>query len=544
MEKAPLLHGSPSSRRFDARGPNAVQQFLRGLCVILLAINVYSLAFRAHEYFSQRWERASLNYGNEHISWKRCGTIKGHQLECSSVDVPMDQFDSVNSADKTFNIPLVRLRGKNAHKNIVLNPGGPGASGINFIYDFGESLNAQVGEGFHLVSFDPRGVNSSTPVASCYPDDETRKRLSKVRTSDLIRDSPELYAWATNFARACNETLGEHGRYLNTPQTAADMNNILDALGQNEMYYWGFSYGTVLGQTYATLFPDRVGRMVIDGVVDQDGWFEKQVDDTLYVDSAKVLSGFFEECFKSGENCELSGFAKSSTELEAKTKRAINNLRSAPASVYVNSSLWGELTDHKLWYDGVYREIYTPETWPRLAHNLAQLLNGSATDAFIAYGQGDLFAPVGESYRVIALNDAKSGPDYWPQKRLDLLKVVLPFFDKYFFAKAQHQLYYMKQQWSLPRTHNYVPQKEVKTANPLLVLSMRYDPVCPLKSAKGAKQIFAGSRLVEVNGYGHCSLAMPSGCLDEHIRRYFNEGKLPDGDTTCEIDQPYFPARN
>lgn len=186
--------------------------------------------------------RGPRHYEGEHITWEPCGDIKDRPLECSTITVPMDQFDATNTEDKVFTIPLIRMRGKNATQNLLLNPGGPGGSGFEFLHRRGEQLSTIVGEGFHLLSFDPRGINGSTPKAACYPDKKTREALSYVRDTKVIEDSPEAYAFAKNFVRACSDTLGEHGLYINTPQTAADMNSILDAVGQKEMIYWGFSY--------------------------------------------------------------------------------------------------------------------------------------------------------------------------------------------------------------------------------------------------------------------------------------------------------------
>jgi len=101
-----------------------------------------------------------------------------------------------------------------------------------------------------------------------------------------------MYAWSHNLVRACAETMGEHGKYVNTPQTAADMNSILDAVGQEDMAYWGFSYGTILGQTYAGLFPNRSKRVIIDGVANQFDWYEGQLDYEAFTDSENVFNGF------------------------------------------------------------------------------------------------------------------------------------------------------------------------------------------------------------------------------------------------------------
>lgn len=117
---------------------------------------------------------------------------------------------------------------------------GPGGSGAEFVYRRGKQLSEIVGDDYHLLSFDPRGINGSMPLATCYPSKEAGRELSYVRDLELIHDSPETYAWTQNYVRACADTMDEHGAYINTVQTAADMNSILDAVGQEQMAYWGF----------------------------------------------------------------------------------------------------------------------------------------------------------------------------------------------------------------------------------------------------------------------------------------------------------------
>jgi pimeloyl-ACP methyl ester carboxylesterase len=112
---------------------------------------------------------------------------------------------------------------------------------LNFLLRAGEKLNKIIGEGFHLLSFDPRGVNGSVPQASCYVTAEQRAVEIENIPWDLESQAGEMFTKAENKAKACEDTMGEYGAYVNTPQTAADMNSILDAIGQEKMYYWGFS---------------------------------------------------------------------------------------------------------------------------------------------------------------------------------------------------------------------------------------------------------------------------------------------------------------
>ncbi|KAK2882615.1 hypothetical protein FQN49_000187 [Arthroderma sp. PD_2] len=479
-------------------------------------------------------------YPGEHIQWEPCGQVDHRPLECSSIAVPKDQFNPSNFDNETFNIPLVRMRGKNATQNLLVNPGGPGGSGFAFMYGDALEIMRVIDESFHLLSFDPRGVNSSRPLATCYPDQETRKRLPEIKATDPSADSPEVYAWTTNFAHACSDTMGESGKYINTPQTAADMNNILDAVGQKDMAYWGFSYGSILGQTYATMFPDRSKRVIIDGIASHFDWYGALIEDKDFIDSEKVLYGIFDECVKAGANCTLSALADTSEELYQKFMDFTAQIQAEPVSVYVNNSLYGVLDYHSLWFNGVYRALYRPSGWYSFTDRLAKLMQGDATEAFLAYGFGDPFTRIGDGDIVIHLNDGPSGSEHWPQERTKLLDQLLPWYANSSFAFSQNKLYYAKQQWRIPRTHTFKPRQNVETAHPLLVLSMTFDPVCPLASAKVATESFKGSRLVEVKGYGHCSQAMESSCAATHIRNFLQKGVLPDNHVQCEVDNKYY----
>ncbi|OTB07251.1 hypothetical protein M426DRAFT_71891 [Hypoxylon sp. CI-4A] len=446
-------------------------------------------------------------YPGEQISWQQCAEVKGRPIECSSVKVPIDQFTGTNSGNKTFTIPLVRMRGHNATKNLFLNPGGPGTSGTEFLYRAGEQLRTIVGEGFHLLSFDPRGVNASRPQATCYPDADTRR--SRSRPHDI-------------------------------GVTAADLNNILDAVGQESLYYWGFSYGTTIGQTYATLYPGRAERVIIDGVENQFSWYEGLLSTDTFHDTERVWDGFLEECMKAGENCKLSSLAESKDTLKEKLFSFTEQLKGSPISVYVNNTVYGTLDYETIWYRAIFRALNKPATWYDLADRLAKLMQGNATEFFLAYAFRDPWTSEGDATEFVSFNDGYSGAPYWPQDLKSLLGIVNPYINESFFAPAEVGNYYIKQQWQMPRSHSYVPYEGVKTAHPLLILSTTYDPVCPLKSARVAHAAFEGSRIVEVQGYGHCSIAVPSTCLARHVSAFLYNGTLPDGHTKCEVDGPYF----
>ncbi len=532
MEKANSIEtGQPQAHRRKGW----LQLLLLAAIVILLQAGAYArfaAIWKPHQHATVR------KYAGETIEWKACGENDGYELECSSLDVPMDHFDAANSGTDTFTIPLIRIRGKSATKNQLVNPGGPGASGINYIYRGGKKLKTIVGENYHILGFDPRGVNGSRPAALCYPDQEARKKLSPVRDSDPVRDGPEVYAWAENFAQACIDTSGRHAEYINTPQTAADMNNILDAVGQDGMAYWGLSYGTTLGQTYATMFPERSERVIIDGVSNHFHHYESLINPSSYMDSEKVLAGFFDECIKAGDDCALSQLADTGSELQSKVMDFIWSLKRRPFSVYLDNTSYGALDAHTMLF-AIFSNLYKPEGWYKLADELAQLMQGNGTAAFLAYGVDDGDTMYSEHNKVIHNNDAIAGKDNWPQND-ELLDLLLPTFNQSMFAYERFVDYYVRSLWRLPKRHSYKPQRSVKTTHPLLILSQSFDPICPLASARVAKSIFEGSRIVQVMGYGHCSVATQSSCTARHIRDFLDSGVLPLEDVECEVDGPYF----
>lgn len=294
-----------------------------------------------------------------------------------------------------------------------------------------------------------------------------------------------------------------------------------------------FSYGTTLGQTYATLFPSRSERVIIDGVSNNFLWYSNDLDAESFTNTEDVLDGFFDECIKAGKNCTLSSLANSKEELEELVFDLSEKLKKQPISVYVNSTMYGMLDYPALWYNGIFPSLYKPATWYGLAENLAQLLNGNATAAWLAYGKDGGWGIEGEANQFVTSSDSLTGPKYWTQDRGEFLEQILSIANESIFVPTENRGYYLKQQWSIPRTHNFTQKYGVQTAHPLLILSTTYDPICPLVSAETAQQAFEGSQIVEVLGYGHCSVAVASTCLAKHVRNFLYNGTLPEGHTKC-----------
>ncbi|KAF4580954.1 Alpha/beta hydrolase fold-1 [Ophiocordyceps camponoti-floridani] len=525
---------------------------MRSLFLYLAASTVFhATAYSADE----KPKDPAKKYPGENISWTPCGnTTEGTPLECSDIDVPADQFAPKNQTSKLkFNIPLIRLRSKNGTKNLLFNPGGPGASGVENTIKVGDGIFNATGRDYHILSFDPRGVKGSEPNASC------SSLTQPEPSSPFTIGDAKLYAWATTWGKSCADIMGEHGKFINTPQTAADMNSILDAVGQSDMYYLGVSYGSLLGQTYASLFPNRSARVIIDSVAHLSEYYESKVETANYNFTAEVWEGFISECFKAGNRCPLSSRAGSDKELLDKVTSFIDGLGPEPMSTYVNATVNGFLTARDVW-GGILSDLYNPGLWNMTATAVDQMMNGNGTEALLRWmpGGGEEEAEqeedeeekrpgVEESSRsVIRANDRPSGPAAWSQGLDSLVEELTPFYQnnksKRWFEGWQPD-YYMLQQWPINKTHSFQVTKDVKTAFPLLILQNQFDPVTPLVGAQFASETFNSSRLVVADQYGHTAIGT-NDCVDESVRAYLGNGTLPNNGTVCQSEVKYFTPQN
>lgn len=236
---------------------------------------------------------------------------------------------------------------------------------------------------------------------------------------------------------------------VNTPQTAADMNSILDAVGQEDMIYWGFSYGTTLGQTYATMYPERSKRVVIDGVANINDTYRRLDPDQKHLsDSEKVLYGLFDECVKAGpDHCPLAPFGSTADELWEAVLSRVDELRDEPLSVYVNNTVYGIFDYPNFLTNAIFYTLYAPKrSWSPVAGMLAKFLGGNATELWMELGRADHYASIGEAIRFVTFNDAKSGPEYWPQSRQDVVDEIVRVGNKSLFSRIDMTGFFGRQQ--------------------------------------------------------------------------------------------------
>lgn len=284
--------------------------------------------------------------------------------------------------------------------------------------------------------------------------------------------------------------------------------------------------------------------MVLDGINDLDEWYNSFSFEEYLTDTDKIFTGFVEECFKAKEACPLRSIKgeqfRSASQLQSHIDGFLRKLEDEPIPVYLSSTNYGAITRRSLVRNGILFALYKPSTWPSFAHNLFELLNGNTTPAYVEYSESWVLKYlVDDSATFIGLNDN------WKSGKEAPVHGIKPVYNhinsrtemSYLVSRYRGSDIYDRASWSIPTTHGFHPRcypgsPRVRTAEPILILSTTWDPVCPLISAKKAQKSFEGARLVQQRSYGHCTLSMPSLCTVGHLRRYFNEGLLPEPGAT------------
>ncbi|KAF5357279.1 hypothetical protein D9758_005919 [Tetrapyrgos nigripes] len=469
------------------------------------------------------------------FTWVDC--FSGFQ--CARFQAPLDYSNPDNGQSAA--IAVVKLAAQAPASEyggpIFTNPGGPGGSGVSFMLGGGQFIQSIVGAQFDIIGFDPRGVNNTTPQISFFNTDVERLAFLVDERADL-NSTPEALpeSWARYQIAGQLAQSRDNGslNFVTTADVARDMLGMSEALGQENLQYWGFSYGTVLGSVFATMFPDRIKRLVIDGVLDMDAWLANDLGG-LVNDTDKTMQWFFDGCHAAGpENCAF--YASSPAKIEAALDDIYDSLRSQPLPVFLNSDLYGVLTYDTL-RSIIMVALYTPPLFPLLAQGLAEVQAGNATTFFklLSIVSGD-----GSAEALTAIECGDSDPFNADASQL---REYMSRINSTFAGMGGMPLMNRCAGWKIHPEHRFKgPAGAANTSHPLLVIGNTADPVTPLAGAKKTSLSFPGSVLLTQDSPGHASINTISTCTHQHIAAYFANGTLPEEGTVCSLDAPLFPT--
>ncbi|VDC03757.1 unnamed protein product [Peniophora sp. CBMAI 1063] len=495
------------------------------------------------------------------LNWTSCYASVASIYQCARLEVPLDWYN-VSNTNATAAIALIRipspygLNGSDAYRGpLLFNPGGPGQSGVEtLLTETAQQLLERVGDVYDLVSFDPRGVGRSTPQAQRIP---SQLQAAIWGEETLFGALPPLsipgnVGLTLAKAEVSNAVYGQTGAnylpFINTPYTAEDMMQIVRAHGRDKLSYYGVSYGTVLGATVASLYPDKIERMVLDGVADAQAYYAGNVTVNL-LDTDKAVDVFFQACYEAGP--ELCAFYDSSAEqISANLDALYEQLKVAPIPALVNEASFG-VVDYGMLRDLIRNVVYTPyQLFPILAQGLALLQQGNATAFFEFASTTSSFScdcakstnPENtiDALLTVACNDSpvqNYTVSEW-QSRYDAATDVSEYADVYFGLSMRCQ------SWPVA-TANRVPSPSSiggNTSVPILFVGNTIDPATPHAGAVATSALFPGSALLTQNSTGHISMSATSNCTTSVVAKYFVDASLPKDGVVCQVEGEFFPA--
>ncbi|KAH8833690.1 TAP-like protein-domain-containing protein [Flagelloscypha sp. PMI_526] len=479
-------------------------------------------------------------------------------FSCTRLQVPLNYSDPEGPKAA---IALIRQRSPLSLDSpsyagpILYNPGGPGGSGVEFVWKIAPFMRKIVGPTFDLVGFDPRGVAFSTPRATFYKT-EVEHLLWKAMglENDVTGITREELAqkWAQFQVVGSRAQELNHAQYLQhitTENTARDMLYITRKYGWEKLKYQGYSYGTILGTTFATLFPDNIERMVLDGVGEAATYFSTLWHSNLR-DTDKTMQAFFDSCSAAGSSA-CAFWKPTSSEIQADLEALYQNVRASPIPVHTSGLRYGTVGYSQL-RSLVFQSLFSPyRSFPALAQgladlrehrdgkNLLDLLGGGIAEDFDSQCAEYPLRHEIESLIAIACNDGTN-----VNGTLDaFLEYSKDFRDRTQWADAWEIIRvacagYPK--WD--KTHFQGPIGATATSFPLLFIGNTADPAAPLWAAQDTQIRFPGSSLLTQDSPGHCSLSAPSTCTAQVVQAYMVNGTLPVEGAVCEVDKGIFEA--
>ena len=451
--------------------------------------------------------------------WADCGD----GFACAEIRVPRDY---AAPSEGYLNISIIRAAATKPARRIgslLINPGGPGESGVEFVRDGLTLFPKELRERFDLVGFDPRGVNSSTAIR-CIDNLDGHDALDP--SPDNAAELKTLVESAHAYADACGQRNDVTLPYLSTDAVARDMDIIRAAVGDKKLSYLGFSYGTLIGAMYAERFPDRIRAMALDGAIDPSLDLE-----TFRADQANAFEGaltsFLDDCAKDS-TCAFYEGGNSAKAFDALMASIDRN--PIPALRLRDPRLVGP----GLAWSAVLGSLYLKEAWPTLATALAQAKDGDGSimllisDPFRGRKANGSYSNMQDAYTANTCLDYPAPTD---------VKVFTRWATQ-FVRTAPHFAQLVAYNdltcafWPVPAQGT--PRAVSATgAPPIVVMGTTGDPATPYHWAQSLADQLESGVLVTRNGEGHTAY-LESACVKKAVDTYLLALKAPKDGLTCD----------
>lgn len=456
------------------------------------------------------------------VSWRGCG-----DAECATVDVPVD-YDDPSGETTELSVKVIPAKGGNATRSIFVNPGGPGGDATDFADRMSLEFGDDVRKAYDIVGVDPRGVGDSTPL-QCLSDDDFSDFTNVDPDPDDQSEIDALRKSVRDLGAACEKEAGALAAHVSTEEAARDMDVVRALLGRDEMDWFGASYGTQLGATYATLFPERVGRMVLDGAVDPSlSVIESAIGQTTGFQRA--LEAFAKDCVKR-DDCPLGD------DVDTGLARIADLMKQLDQTPMETRDSTRELTEGLAFY-GIAVTLYDKQTWRYLREGLTGAFGGDGTlllllsDAYFTRNPDGTYGDnIGEVIYAVNNLDVADPPT------LEEVEAALPRFEKIspVFGRALGWGALSPIDWPIKGEH---PQVEIsgEGAPPIVVVGTTRDPATPYEHAKALADQLASGVLISRDGDGHTAYSSGNTCIKRAVDAYLVSGTVPEDGLLCKAE--------
>ncbi len=458
---------------------------------------------------------------NQTVKWKDCG-----ELQCATIDVPLD-WSTPDGA--TIGIAINRRLANdqgNRVGSLLINPGGPGGSGKELLEYFEPSAGQKLLDSYDIIGFDPRGIGESAPL-SC----GDGKALDAYYVKDFLileqKDLEEATARNDEFAKSCRANSGSIIQNVDTVSAARDMDVIRAVLGDDHLNFLGFSYGTQLGTTYAEIYPDKVGRLVLDGAVDISLSSQEQ-SITQAAGFENALKNFIVWCHDR-DGCPLTGDVEQS-------RRQIADIaikaKSEPYPADGDTPVDGNLMVY-----GMVVTLYDEGSWDYLEIALKEVIDRGTARTFYELANfyldrngktGDYLGNSMVAFTAVTCLDHPK-QDWTIAKQRDFARqvdTVAPTFGWWFAGSIGCE------GWPYQADETVTKIDKAKSAAPMLVVGTTNDPATPYKWAQALTEQL-GATLLTFDGEGHTAYGRSNQCVTDAVDGFLVDGVMPPAGVTC-----------
>ena len=468
------------------------------------------------------------------LHWHACGG-QLQDLECGSLQVPVNYADP-NGRKLTLALSMVPATAPVSKQQgiLLVNPGGPGASGLSLASAVAEGISPQVAADYDIVGFDPRGVGSSVPELSCDP-----TFFSGVQPDYIPANASAeqvLVDRAKMYAQDCEKRFGWLLPYMTTQNVARDVDSIRKAFGVRQINYYAFSYGTYIGEVYATLFPDRVRRMVLDSTVDPEGvWWTDNIDQDYAFQGR--MEAFFAWTAKYDANYRLGSTA---AEVQANWYKARTMLEKHPIDGPDGKPLVGADEFDDTFLLGGYLDTL----WPGLAQALSSYVTSGGTSTSGLLGQYQANGTQNENEFAV-YNAVQCADVDWPRSWASWNSATEQVYKTAPFQAWDNAWYNAACAFWPVKGPSKPLQINGKGLPPILMLQGTLDPATPYAGAQDAHKLLPSARMVVVEGGGNHGQSLeypPDNCVQNYLNNYLATGAVPEKPGLVNATCPAVPA--